>query len=157
MTKHSLGGKRKYNRGRIPNVQTRYLLGIIDKINEKAFVQFVPKRDFLNIILTITRHVMPGCVINTDGARVYNHLNQMNYTHHVVIHRENFVDPITRKHTNWIEGFWGNLKMKLKGIRGSQQQMLDGHIDEFLYRFNRKHEGNMLELMLSDIATFYPI
>ena len=152
-----IGGKRKYNRGRVPNVQTRYLVGIIDNINKKACVQFVPKRDFINIIPLITRHVSPGCTINTDGARVYNHLNSMNYEHNIVIHKENFVNPLTGHHTNWIEGFWGNLKMKLKSVRGSQRNMLDGHLDEFLYRFNRKEEGNMLELLMSDIATFYPI
>ena len=76
-----IGGKRKYNRGRVPAVRTRYLFGIIDVLTQKAFVQFVPKRDFLNIIPTITQHVCQGCVINTDSARVYNHLNQMNYTH----------------------------------------------------------------------------
>ena len=35
--------------------------------------------------------------------------------------------------------------------------MLDGHLDEFLYRFNRKNEGPIFELVLSDIANFYPI
>ena len=74
-----------------------------------------------------------------------------------MIHKENFVDPVTGTHTNWIEGFWGNLKMKLKSIRGSQQQMLDGHMDEFMYRFNRKNEGCILKLMMNDIALYYPI
>ena len=66
----------------------------------------------------------PGCVINTDGARVYNALNNMNYTHNVVKHKDHFVDPNTGHHTNWIEGFWGNLKMKIKSIRGSRGTML---------------------------------
>ena len=133
-----IGGKRKYNHGRVPAVQTRYLFGIIDNVNKKAFVQFVPQRNFINIIPIITRHVMPGCTINTDGARVYNHLNQMNYTHNIVIHKQNFVNPQTGHHTNWIEGFWGNSKIHLKSICGSQHQMLDGHLDEYLCRFNRK-------------------
>ena len=67
----------------------------------------------------------------------------MNYTHNVVIHKENYVNPATGEHTNWIEGFWGNLKIKLKSIRGSQKTMLDGHLDEYLYRFNRKNENNV--------------
>ena len=100
-----IGGKQKYNRGRVPAVQTRFLLGIIDIVSKKAFVQFVPKRDFINIIPTITRHVRPGCTINTNGARVYNALNNMNYIHNVVIHKENFIDPTTGHHSNWIEGF----------------------------------------------------
>ena len=77
-------------------------------------MQFVPRRDFVYVIPVLTRHIMPGCTINTDGAHVYNHLNQMNYVHNVVIHKDNFVNPLTGHHTNCIEGFWGNLKMKLK-------------------------------------------
>ena len=151
-----IGGKRKYGRGRVPAVTTRYLLGIIDKTSHKAAVQFVPKRDFINIIPYITRHVTPGCTINTDGARVYNQLNLMNYTHNVVIHKREFVNQ-NGDHTNCIEGFWGNLKIKLKSLRGSQRDMLDGHIDEFLYRYNRHNEGPMFNLLMADIATFYPI
>ena len=52
-----IGGKRKYNRGRVPTVKTWYLLGIVDILSKKAFVQFVQKRDFINIIAIITRHV----------------------------------------------------------------------------------------------------
>ena len=35
--------------------------------------------------------------------------------------------------------------------------MLDGHIDEFIYRYNRKSEGDLFTLMLNDIATLYPV
>ena len=35
--------------------------------------------------------------------------------------------------------------------------MTDGHIDEFLYRFNKKDEGNMFDLLLHDITQYYPI
>ena len=47
--------------------------------------------------------------------------------------------------------------MKLKSVRGSQGSMLDGHLDEYIYHYNRKIEGNMFELLLNDIANFYPV
>ena len=87
-----IGGKRKYNRGRIPAVRTRYLVGIVDKNSHKCYIEFVTKRDFINIIPLIT-HVRPGCTINTDGARVYNMLDQMRFTHNVVIHKDHFCQP----------------------------------------------------------------
>ena len=149
-----IGGKHKYNRGRVPPVRTRFLLGIIDIESKKAFVQFVTKQDFINIIPVITCHVRPGCTINTDGTCVYNALNSMNYIHNVVIHKDNFVNPITGHHTNWIKGFWGNLKIKLKSIRGSRGRMLDGHLDEFLYRFNCQNEGSIFDLLLSILPIF---
>ena len=127
------------------------------KEQHRAYVEFVPKSDFLSIIPIITAHIRPGATINSDGARVYNVLDQMNYTHNTVIHKTNFVNPATGAHTNLIENFWSHLKYKLKIVKGSQKRMTDGHVDEFLYRFNRKHEGNMFNLLLADIAQYYPI
>ena len=86
----------------------------------------------MNIIPIITCHVRPGCTINSDGAKVYKTLSTMNYTHNIVIHKEHFVNPDNGSHSNWIENIWGNLKIKLKSIRGCQNVMLDGHLDEYI-------------------------
>ena len=150
-----VGGKRKYQRGRVPNVTPWYLFGITD--NKKIFLQFIPKRDFINIIPLITRHVTTRVTINTDGAKVYKKLDQMNFIHKTCIHKEHFVNPLDSTHSNWIENIWSNLKQKFKAIRGSQSQMLDGHVDEYVYRYNRKEEGSMFDLILSDISNLYPI
>ena len=151
-----IGGKRKYGRGRIPAVNPRYLFGIIDNNQHKVFMQFINRCDHDSIIPLITRCVPPGSEINTDGDAVYKTLDLMNYTHRVVVHQREFVSR-TGVHTNWIESFWGNLKIKLKSKRGSQGSMLDGFIDEYMYRYNRKNEGNLFDLMINDITTFYPI
>ena len=45
----------------------------------------------------------------------------------------------------------------MKSIRGSQGEMVDGHVHEFVYRYNRKNEGKIFDLMLIDIATYYPV
>ena len=80
----------------------------------------------------------------------------MNYEHKTVIHQREFVSR-TVIHTNCIESFWGNLKIKLKAKRGLQGAMLDAFIDKYLYRFNRKSEGNLFELILRDIDRYYPV
>ena len=66
-----------------------------------------------------------------------------------IIHETQFVNPNDGTHTNSIENFWSNLKAKLKVVRRSQRKMLDGHLDEFVYRYNRKTEGSMFEHMLT--------
>ena len=81
----------------------------------------------------------------------------MNYQHNTCIHKEHFVNPVNGAHSNWIENVWGNLKIKLKSIRGSQKTMLDGHLDEYIYRYNRKSEGSIFNLLMDDIAIYYPI
>ena len=115
------------------------------------------KKDRINVIPIITRHIQPGATINTDGAAIYKVLDQMRYIHKTVIHDRHFVNPVDGTHTNWIEAFWYNFKYKLKNIRGSQGSMVDGHIDEFLYRYNRKYEGPIFQLLLHDISIFYRI
>ena len=47
--------------------------------------------------------------------------------------------------------------MKLKAVQGSQKNMTDGHLDEYLYRYNCKYEGCIFNLLLQDIAIYYPI
>ena len=81
----------------------------------------------------------------------------MNYNHNTVIHKDHFVDPQTGAHINWIKNFWSHLKYQLKLVKGSLRRMTDGHTDEFLYRFNRKGEGDFFELLMSDIARYYLI
>ena len=109
-----------------------------------------------SIIPVISRHVEHGAQINSDGANVYKCLSQMHFTHHYVIHEREFVTN-NGIHTNYIENFWANLKMYLKSVRGSQKEMLDGHIDEYVYRYNRKGQGSIFTLILQDIAQIYPL
>ena len=151
-----IGGYRKYNRGRnLP--EPRWLFGINDKVNHKTYIQFVERKNCETIIPIIMQRVGHGCTIHSDGAKVYKRLRFLHYTHNSVIHERHYVDPITGIHTNWIENFWSNLKTKIKAIRGSSCEMLNGHLDEYIYRYNRKNEGPIFNLMLEDIANFYPI
>ena len=59
-------------------------------------------------------------------------------------------------HTNNIENVWAHLKMELKRMHGSQGVMLDGHINEYIYQYNRKYEDEIFNLILQDIANMYP-
>ena len=62
-----IGGKRKYGKGRIPKVTTRYLFGLVDRDNHKIFMRFVVKKDAAIIIPIIRQKVPDGCTINSDG------------------------------------------------------------------------------------------
>ena len=64
-------------------------------------------------------------------------LSDMGFTHKAIIHKNEFVthDGV---HTNSIENVWSNLKAHLKSVPGSQGTLLEGHIDEYQYRYNRK-------------------
>ena len=102
-------------------------------------------KDKLTILPIIYQHVLSIVMVQ-----------KCTKVHKTVIYKREFIaQDIT--HAKYIENEWSNLKAHLKHIRGSQGQMLDGHVDEFVYRYNRKTEGKVLDLMLINIATFYPV
>ena len=117
-----IGGKHKYGKGRKPKCKQRYLFGIIDNVHHKAYVQFVKKKDRRTIIPIIENKIVQGCTIHSDAAAIYHILGNLNYNHYTVVHERNYVDPITGVHSNWIENFWANMKMKFKSIHGSQKK-----------------------------------
>ena len=74
------------------------------------------------------------CLHLTFSAYVRSKLHSSYIT--VIIHKNKFVAP-DGTHTNNIENVWPNLKMELKRMHGSQGQMLDRHIDGYMYRYNK--------------------
>ena len=136
----AIGTKRKCNRGNAERGGTRWLFGIVDKANHKCLCHFIDDKSHDSIIPTIERHVQEGVTIHSDGANVYHCLSRLGNNHRVVVHERNLVDPISGVHTNYIENLWMLIKTELRYIGGSQFQMTDSHIAEFMYRFNRKEE-----------------
>ena len=136
--------------------QQYILFGIIDTVTKKCIVEIVPdaKRDTLLPI--IQRHIPQGSIIYSDGARIYSCLEQVGYQHSVVIHSETFVTE-AGIHTNSIENLWSNIKAKFKTMRGSNENTIPFHLDEFIYRWNRKYDGDFVPLFFRDIARFYPL
>lgn len=148
--------KRKYNKG-AKRGQDRWLFGIVDNVNHKCFIKFIPNKKRITLIPIIQQCVFPGSTVHSDEAPMYKVLPNLGYVHKTVKHKEHLVDPDTGVHTNWIENLWSVLKSVTKSLRGSQQEMLEGHVDEFIYRFNRKRAGEVFDLMLTDIAAYYPV
>ena len=51
------------------------------------------------------------------------------YIHQSVNHAQNFVDPLTGAHTNHVENYWKNLKMKFKSMSGTSRELIPGYIE----------------------------
>ena len=119
-------------------------------------MEIVPdaKRDTLLPI--IQRHIPRGSIVYSDGARVYSCLEDIGYQHSIVIHSETFIMD-KGVHTNNIENLWSNINAKFKTMCSSNETMLPFHLDEFIYRWNRKFDGNFVPLFFRDIARFYPL
>lgn len=146
-------GKRKYHRGRlVGNIQHPWVLGLIDTTTKKVALFIVPDRTGATLVGFIERIVLPNTRIVTDGWGGYRGLaaSPMNYTHDVVNHAENFVDPQTGAHTQEIEGFWTHAKARYKAARGFDPEVRANYIDEIQWRWNFRGGnifGRMLQVM----------
>lgn len=151
-----LGRKRKYNRGAIRNQTPQWVLGIFDRTTKKVHIELVQNRTRNVLQPIIELHVLPDTVIHTDEAPVYAILNAIGYEHYTVCHRDQYV-AADGTHTNCIENVWCHLKNMFKEKHGVIFDKIAANVDEFIYRWNRKAEGPVFELLVTDIWTHYPL
>lgn len=143
-------GKRKYHRGRlVAGVPEPWVLGLLDTTTYKVVMLALPDRSAATLIPRIQQYVAPRTTIVTDGWAGYNGLGATpeQYTHMVVNHQENFVDPRTQAHTQEIEGFWAHAKAKYKSARGFHRNVRPAYLDEMQWRWNHRDTPCLPRLM----------
>jgi hypothetical protein len=90
----------------------------------------------------------------SDGWRAYHRLDQIVrgiYQHEVVMHEQNFVDPLHRDiHTQTVENLWMRAKRKLRRQFGTSRQ------HEFLWR-NRHRFLNIFSNFIISVSQQYPV
>ena len=115
----------------------------------------VPDRTRETLVTQLVQEfIQPGTVILSDKFSPYFNLNDISYTHLMVNHAENFVDPYTGAHMNTIEGVWSAVK-KLKAMCDTFKHQLPSYLDEF--NWQRVYPGERFEMMLQHIAELYPV
>ena len=81
--------------------------------------------------------LLPGTHIMSDGWPAYHNLDQLNgsvYIHDVVIHKQNFVDPLHPEiHTQNVENMWMRAKRKLQRQFGTARPLFVTYLEEFLW------------------------
>ena len=150
-----VGRKRKYHRGAILGMH-EWVFGMLDTITKQCVLRIVKDRKSQTLLPIIQANCAANCEIHTDEGSMYNCLGPNGFTHKTVCHTNEFVSP-EGIHTNEIEGFWGNFKAQFKSMRGTQKSLFPLHVDEMMYRQNRKFDGDMYDVFISDIAHFYPV
>ncbi|RUS81879.1 hypothetical protein EGW08_010349 [Elysia chlorotica] len=128
----------------------------------RGFLELVPDRTAATLLPLIQRYIAPGSIINSDGWAAYNNIDTLPvnppYQHLVVIHDQNFVDPVTGACTNQVECYWKNCKSKFKQMAGVQSTTLESHLDEFLWRqeFGQTPQ-TALDNILLHLSQWYPV
>ena len=150
----SLFSKRKNNAGRV--LPQQWVFGSICRETRECFIVRVPDRSANTLMPIIQERIKPQTTIISYQWRAYNQIAESGYTHLMVNHRYNFVDPVTGAHTQTIERTWRSAKEGNKRRNGTDRDKIDSYMAEFMWKF-RLHDTDPFEAILSDIALFCPL
>ena len=127
---------RKYHVGQVG--PQHWIFGGVERESGKCILVPVPDRSRATLISLIERWILPGTCIISDGWQAYNDLSEIGdgmYTHDVVIHRHNFVNPENPfVHTQTIESLWKQAKRRLRNQSGTVPGLFEIYIKEFVWR-----------------------
>jgi transposase len=144
----SIGGTTR--RLKQPLRQKSCVFGMVERKGRvKALVVDDRKRETL--VPVINKYILPKSVIFSDTFASYDDLKfcRNEYTHRRVNHEQELYVSADGAHTQTIEGFWSTLK---NGIGGVYHQVsakyLQSYLDEYSFRYNRRHTGNLIFLAL---------
>jgi hypothetical protein len=132
------------------------VVGLVERGSGRCWLQVVAKRDAPTLEHIISSHVLPGTKIVTDAWRGYTNISQLGhgiYDHAVVIHANNFVDPVHRDiHTQTIEGLWMQVKRKQRYQGGTSRGLFKNYLSEFQWRNSHKENvfGDYLALLCNN-------
>jgi len=109
--------RQKYHRGRM--LRQIWAFGGIERQSKLFVIPLVDPeeqgRTASTLLSLIQRYIWEGSVIYSDGWGAYRMLKDLGYSHYVINHSENFVDPDNAKiHTQTIEQLWRDLKKWFK-------------------------------------------
>ena len=89
----------------------------------------VQRRDAATLMPLIMQHINQKTEIHSDEWRAYNRIKHEEYDHYTVNHTENFVDPVTGRHTQLIECLWNVAKTEIdKRAMGKSESILEGYL-----------------------------
>lgn len=148
--------KRKNNKGRVH--KPLWVVGGICENTNNFFLAIVKNRSTKEIRQVLQQNVKSGSVIKTDMWRSYKKAckSLKNTTHCTVNHKKNFVDPVSKVHTQKIEALWSVFKgwLRKRQYNKSSRKNLIMNISEF---FLKQKVGSFVEflLLIKDAKYFF--
>lgn len=114
-----------------------WCFGIVDTstVPSLGYCCIVCDRKTSTLLPIIERVCRPGTTIISDEWPAYNKISQsLGMSHFKVCHKENFVDPVSLKHTQNIESYWNSLKLAIKKMKGLNKSKHDDFLNYFMWR-----------------------
>ena len=106
----------------------------MDEGSPRMFLSILERRDAASISATLKRWVPPGSIICTDAFAGYVDLESLGYSHFDVNHKQNFVDALTKAHSERIEGLWHHLRRSVLPGTGAKSEDLSFFLSVYLVR-----------------------
>lgn len=145
-----VGGKRRLATQRTFANKTA-VAGIVER-RGRVIARAVSGRDGSSLLPMIRNHVTPRSTIYTDDWNPYQGIKFIQtkdgepakYRHRHIKHSAG-VYVRGNVHTNTIEGFWSLVKRGIGGVYHSVgTKYLQSYLDEYSFRYNRRHLGNLI-------------
>jgi len=145
------GGKRKNQHGRPMRGDKKKtpVVAIVQR-NGRVIAKVMPDLRGAGVLRVIRNHVTPGSTIYTDEYSIYDRIGRMQARdgklarfNHKRIRHASGIYVIGDIHTNSVEGFWSLVKRGIGGVYHSvSNKYLQTYLNEYTFRYNRRHEGN---------------
>jgi transposase-like protein len=151
-----LGGESEGKRGR-GTAQDSVIAGLSFKDGKPHYLSMdvvsgMSKKSVLDVF---SRRLESGVILETDGYPTYaGCAKEMDATHLVKLSKED------KEHVvfHWVDTIISNLKKFIDGTYHGRETLKQMYIEEFVYRFNRRHFGNRLvERLLNTCAATSPV
>ncbi len=145
------GGVRKYGTGRPMRGDKKKtpVIGIVQR-QGKVIAKTIPDVTSRTLSAAIKKHVAPGSVVYTDEFKSYRRVGflrdkeglALGFRHRTIKHSDG-IYVRGDVHTNSVEGLWSLIKRGIGGVYHSvSPEYLQTYLDEFTFRYNRRHQGN---------------
>jgi len=119
--------------------KTKVLVGLsLNSLGYPCFLRFkvLPRINRNTLDPVIEKMIIPGAKIKTDGLRSYLSLSQKGYQHERILASQTNILESMR----WLHTMISNAKALIGGtFHGLDSKYLQSYLDEFSYRFNRRH------------------
>ena len=97
------------------------------------FFTTVEVRTADTLVNIIKQHIKLGTTIISDCWKAYSSLNPEGFTHLIINHSVNYIDPDSGAHTNTIDFTWRALKKSLPK-NGTQKTLYDSYFTQYSIR-----------------------
>jgi transposase-like protein len=140
-----MGGRRQAHRGRPMTGDKKKVpaVGIVQR-NGRVIANHVNRVTAKTLAGLIRKHVVPGSVVYTDEFQAYNTVARCKrYIHRRIRHADG-IYVRADIHTNTVAGLWSLIKRGISGVYHSvSPDNLQSYLDEYCFRYNRRHDGNL--------------